>query len=105
MIEKRAFGRTGHMSSATLFGAAALGSVSQSEAERTLAELERLRATEYVEPLLVAELCVALGDHKQLRLWFNRGYEERSSLFVYGPIMKDYYGNDPEVEALIAKVR
>jgi aryl-alcohol dehydrogenase-like predicted oxidoreductase len=36
MIEKRAFGRTGHMSSATLFGAAALGRVSQSEAERTL---------------------------------------------------------------------
>src|SRR5689334_762719 len=36
MIEKRPFGQTGHMSSAALFGAAALGQVSQAEAERTL---------------------------------------------------------------------
>lgn len=36
MIEKRRFGRTGHMSTATLFGAAALGSVSQADADRTL---------------------------------------------------------------------
>ncbi len=35
-IEKRPFGRTGHMSSVTLFGAAALGSVTQAEADRTL---------------------------------------------------------------------
>ena len=32
MIEKRPFGRTGHMSSATIFGAAALGGVTQAEA-------------------------------------------------------------------------
>jgi aryl-alcohol dehydrogenase-like predicted oxidoreductase len=36
MIEKRVFGRTGHLSSAALFGAAALGRVTQPEAERTL---------------------------------------------------------------------
>jgi aryl-alcohol dehydrogenase-like predicted oxidoreductase len=36
MIEKRIFGRSGHLSSATLFGAAALGRVTQAEAERTL---------------------------------------------------------------------
>jgi aryl-alcohol dehydrogenase-like predicted oxidoreductase len=36
MIEKRRFGRTGHMSTFTLFGAAALGSVSQADADRTL---------------------------------------------------------------------
>lgn len=36
MIEQRPFGRTGHMSSATLFGAAALGRVSQADADRTL---------------------------------------------------------------------
>lgn len=35
-IEKRLFGRTGHMSTVTLFGAAALGSVSQADADRTL---------------------------------------------------------------------
>src|SRR3954467_14778464 len=36
MIEKRVFGRTGHLSSATLFGGAALGNVTQAEADRTL---------------------------------------------------------------------
>lgn len=36
MIQKRPFGRTGHMSTATLFGAAALKNVSQSEADQTL---------------------------------------------------------------------
>ena len=36
MIEKRPFGKTGHMSTVTLFGAAALGSVSQAEADATL---------------------------------------------------------------------
>lgn len=35
-IEKRPFGRTGHMSTATLFGAAALGQVTQKEADQTL---------------------------------------------------------------------
>jgi aryl-alcohol dehydrogenase-like predicted oxidoreductase len=35
-IEKRPFGRTGHMSTVAIFGAAALGSVTQAEADRTL---------------------------------------------------------------------
>src|SRR5512137_979236 len=36
MIEKSPFGRTGHNSTRTLFGAAALGSVTQAEADQTL---------------------------------------------------------------------
>jgi aryl-alcohol dehydrogenase-like predicted oxidoreductase len=36
MIQKRLFGRTGHWSTATIFGAAALGKVTQEEADRTL---------------------------------------------------------------------
>src|SRR5258708_5831610 len=36
MIERRVFGRTGHLSSVTLFGGAALSNVTQAEAERTL---------------------------------------------------------------------
>ena len=35
-IEQRPFGRTGHMSSAAIFGAAALSRVSQADADRTL---------------------------------------------------------------------
>ena len=36
MIETRPFGRTGHMSTVTLFGAAALSRVTQAEADQTL---------------------------------------------------------------------
>jgi aryl-alcohol dehydrogenase-like predicted oxidoreductase len=36
MIEKRPFGRTGHQSTATIFGAAALARVTQDEADRAL---------------------------------------------------------------------
>ena len=39
MIRKQPFGRTGHMSSATIFGAAALGSVTQEVADRALETL------------------------------------------------------------------
>ena len=39
MISKKTFGRTGHNSSRTLFGAAALWSVTQDEADRTLDDL------------------------------------------------------------------
>lgn len=39
MIEKIAFGRTGHLSTRTLFGAAALGGVTQAEADATLQTL------------------------------------------------------------------
>ncbi|HWE63095.1 MAG TPA: aldo/keto reductase, partial [Chloroflexota bacterium] len=41
MIATQPFGRTGHMSTRTLFGAAALGSVSQDDADRTLEVLLR----------------------------------------------------------------
>ena len=41
MIERRPFGRTGHLSSVTLFGAAALARASQDEADRALEVLLR----------------------------------------------------------------
>jgi aryl-alcohol dehydrogenase-like predicted oxidoreductase len=41
MIERRPFGRTGHMSTVTLFGAAALARVSQADADRALEVLLR----------------------------------------------------------------
>ena len=41
MIERRSFGRTGHLSTVTLFGAAALARASQDEADRALEVLLR----------------------------------------------------------------
>lgn len=42
MISRRPFGRTGHLSSRVVFGAAALGGMSQERADRTLAEMDEL---------------------------------------------------------------
>ncbi len=41
MIRKQPFGSTGHMSTVTLFGAAALGKVTQAEADQTLEVLQK----------------------------------------------------------------
>ena len=41
MIERRPFGRTGHSSTVTLFGAAVLARATQDEADRTLEVLPR----------------------------------------------------------------
>ena len=41
MITRMPFGRTGHLSSRAIFGAAALGGVSQAETDATMALLER----------------------------------------------------------------
>lgn len=43
MIETKAFGKTGHMSTRVIFGGAALGSVDQAAADRTLELLLQYR--------------------------------------------------------------
>ena len=43
MIATQPFGRTGHNSTRTIFGAAALGQVTQDDADRTLELLLRVR--------------------------------------------------------------
>jgi tetratricopeptide (TPR) repeat protein len=76
-----------------------------SEARQTLHELERLHRTQYVEPMMVTGLCSALGDHQALLLWLKRAYEERSTIYLYGPLAKYLYGSDPDAEAFLAKNR
>jgi TolB-like protein/Tfp pilus assembly protein PilF len=87
------------------FGTAAAREGRRAEAEQTLARLERLRATQYVEPTFALELCTALHDHQQLLVWARRAVEDRTTMFVYLPVMKTFYDNDPEVEALFAHAR
>jgi TolB-like protein/Tfp pilus assembly protein PilF len=93
--------------SQTVFGIEEAWDGRRADAERTLRHLENLRATHYVDAMVVAFLCSALGDRDGLRLWFRRAYDERETLFVYAPIMRGIYfsGGDPQVESLIAKLR
>jgi hypothetical protein len=54
--------------------------------------------------MVVAFLCSALKDREGLRLWFQRVYEERATLFVYTLMRGVYFAaGDPQVDALIAK--
>ena len=86
----------------SVFGAYAAREGRIDEARQVLARLEHLQETRYVEPFLVIELCSALKDHQKLMLWMKRLDEERSTLFVYVPMMAEYYNDDPEARALVA---
>jgi hypothetical protein len=64
------------------------------ESRRFLEKMERLRKTQYVDAFMALPLVSALHDNRQLLLWLRRADEERSTMFVYLPIMKDLYGLD-----------
>ena len=66
MIERRPFGRTGHLSTVTLFGGAALARASQAEADRTLELLLRYGVNHI-------DTAARYGD-SELRIgpWMNR---------------------------------
>ncbi len=68
-IAKKAFGRTGHESTRALFGAAALGSVDQATADRTLEVLERYGVNHI-------DVAASYGD-AELRIapWLRKGRE------------------------------
>jgi len=73
VIERAPFGSTGHSSSRTLFGAAALGSISQAEADATL-ELLLAHGVNHIDT------AASYGDAElRLRPWLA---EHRDSFFV-----------------------
>ena len=88
-----------------LFGEAAAWEGRRDEALRILDELDRMRRTRYVDAVMVLELCTVLNDRAQRLKWLERGYEERSTQFVYLPIHKAWYAGDPAAENLVAKAR
>ena len=72
----------------------------RSEAFAILDRMERLRETRYVDAFMALPLCAALHDGRRERIWLARGEEERSSMFVYLPMLQSFYHLDP---ALIAQ--
>jgi tetratricopeptide (TPR) repeat protein len=85
-----------------LFGFVAARAGRTDEARQILDRLEHLRQTQYVDPVMVLDLCSALNDHGQRLLWLKRGYEERSTQFVYLGLHKELYAGDSEAEAIVA---
>ena len=75
------------------------------EARRVLGQLEQVAKTQYVEPFVMLELCFVVKDHNRLNVWIKRMEEERSTMFVYLPLLAQFFENDPGVESLITKNR
>lgn len=73
MIEKMRFGRTGHMSSRVIFGAAALGKVTQKEADETYELLKRYGINHIDTAQSYGEAELRIGP------WMKR---DRSSFFL-----------------------
>lgn len=55
----------------------------ETRAREIVVELERLRATRYVDPFAIAEVYLALGDRDAAFRWFDRAHEERSVYLIY----------------------
>lgn len=96
-IEKRPFGRTGHMSSAVIFGAAALKEVDQATADRTL-DLLLERGVNHID--------TAPGyGHSELRIgpWMDR---HRDDFFLATKTrIRDYAGARDEIRRSLERLR
>jgi serine/threonine-protein kinase len=69
----------------------------RADAVHILDSFEDLRDKQYVDGFLPLPLTLALGDREKTELWLQRAADERSTLFVYLPVMKDYFGIDPAI--------
>jgi DNA-binding winged helix-turn-helix (wHTH) protein/TolB-like protein/Flp pilus assembly protein TadD len=75
-------------------------------AERTLRELETLRAESYASALDLADIHVALGDHERAFGWLDQAAEERAFHLIYLKVWPelDPLRPDPRFQALIRRL-
>ena len=75
-------------------------------AERTLAELEQLRAESYASALDLADIHVALGDPERALQWLGEAADERSFHLIYLKVWPelDPLREDPRFEALVLRL-
>jgi len=83
-----------------VFGLQAVLDGRPAEARAVLAKIEALRPHRYVDAFLALPLCAALKDRALTVRWIRRAAEERSSMVVYLPVMKRWYGID---DAMLAE--
>jgi serine/threonine-protein kinase len=79
----------------------------RADAEALLAELEALRAREYVSPVAFATLHIGLGNVETALDWAERAYGERRGWLAYldvNPLLDPLRGH-PRFEALAARMR
>lgn len=73
------------------------------DARKIVARLEQMRATQYVEPFLLIEVCNNLKDRRELVKWLERAREERSPFLAYARSNASYWGLDQEALAILER--
>lgn len=86
-----------------LFGSQAAWEGHAEEARRRLGELEALRRTQYVDGFLPLQLCAALHDRQQTKIWLQRAYDERSTQYPYLKLRREFFSDNPEALALLQR--
>lgn len=77
-----------------------------SEARKELEELKKLRKTEYVSAVSIANICAGLGERDETLSWLEKGFEERAfqMQFLRLDPRFDNLRNDPRFKELVRKV-
>jgi serine/threonine-protein kinase len=78
----------------------------RSYAEQTLHDLEAKRSYDYVSPVELAMVNIALGDHDRAIDWMEKAYEERRGWMAYlyvHPVV-DPLRNEPRFNILVRKM-
>jgi TolB-like protein/tetratricopeptide (TPR) repeat protein len=78
----------------------------RSEAEKIIEELKERTAQEYIDPVLIAYIYIALGDKDEAFAWMDKAYQERSGLFVWLQIEPkfDPIRSDPRFDELVRRM-
>jgi tetratricopeptide (TPR) repeat protein len=73
---------------------------------RTFENYEETAKSNYVEPVLVAEACVRIGDKECAFKWLEKGYEERDDLMINLKVEPalDSLHPDPRFQDLVRRV-
>jgi TolB-like protein/Tfp pilus assembly protein PilF len=75
------------------------------ETQRTLADLERLRSSEYVDAIMPMMICSELKDSDCFVRWSKRAVEDRSVMVVYARVWRKMYAGMPQVESILTSAR
>ncbi len=76
------------------------------EAEQIIEELKKRRAREYIDPVLIAYIYIALGDKEQAFVWLETGFQERAGDIPWCKIepKMDPLRSDPRFADLMQRV-
>jgi serine/threonine protein kinase len=78
----------------------------KAEAEKVIAELRKLSATQYVSPFEVAVVYNAMGDRDQTFLWLDKAFADRSESLGFIRTLPDFdpIRSDPRYAALLRRI-